>query len=268
MIVLGVGMRDAAVCSSVSAGKQIVLGRCYQSAQVSLGQCAFLILSQTGLLGRVGVHLRSRFPSKTYTTLCHSAHRLIPPPPYPTVVPAVLQPAPNQLVQNLPEGMRVPFARHRPSNIPSPPPLIPTSKPSDKPTFIQGGSILQVSQIMAIIIKLSLKKHHFPPSVYHCARIFFFFFFLPVCFCSCREHQARICPHTLMPCMGQRELRALEDPSLSVCQDSRTLPSLVKSQGRREGWRKHGRDLKKSLCPEYLVSENSLVLYGSVLKNH
>ncbi|KAK2816277.1 hypothetical protein Q7C36_022548 [Tachysurus vachellii] len=58
-------------------------------------------------------------------------------------VPPVLQPAPNQVVQNLPEGMRMPFARHRPPNIPSPPPLIPTSKPSDKPTFIQGGSILQ-----------------------------------------------------------------------------------------------------------------------------
>ncbi|KAI5615606.1 nuclear receptor corepressor 1 isoform X2 [Silurus asotus] len=58
-------------------------------------------------------------------------------------VPPVLQPTPNQVVQTLPDGMRVPFTRHRPPNIPSPPPLIPTSKPSDKPTFIQGGSILQ-----------------------------------------------------------------------------------------------------------------------------
>ncbi|KAI1902904.1 hypothetical protein AGOR_G00021110 [Albula goreensis] len=57
---------------------------------------------------------------------------------------SVLQPAPNQLMQNLPEGVRVTFSRHsRPANIPSPPPLIPTSKPSDKPSFIQGGSISQ-----------------------------------------------------------------------------------------------------------------------------
>ncbi|XP_076851752.1 nuclear receptor corepressor 1-like isoform X5 [Brachyhypopomus gauderio] len=58
-------------------------------------------------------------------------------------VPPVLQPAPNQMVQNHPDVMRMPFSRHRPANIPSPPPLIPTSKPSDKPAFIQGGSILQ-----------------------------------------------------------------------------------------------------------------------------
>ncbi|XP_035383227.1 nuclear receptor corepressor 1 isoform X4 [Electrophorus electricus] len=58
-------------------------------------------------------------------------------------IPPVLQPAPNQMVQNLPDGMRMTFSRHRPANIPSPPPLIPTSKPSDKPSFIQGGSILQ-----------------------------------------------------------------------------------------------------------------------------
>uniref|UniRef100_A0A667ZY04 Nuclear receptor corepressor 1 n=1 Tax=Myripristis murdjan TaxID=586833 RepID=A0A667ZY04_9TELE len=59
-------------------------------------------------------------------------------------VPPVLHPAPNQLVQNLPDGVRVTFNRHsRPPNIPSPPPLIPTSKPTDKPSFIQGGSISQ-----------------------------------------------------------------------------------------------------------------------------
>ncbi|KPP67859.1 hypothetical protein Z043_113504 [Scleropages formosus] len=59
-------------------------------------------------------------------------------------VPPVLQPAPNQVVQNLVDGARVTFSRHsRPANIPSPPPLIPTSKPSDKPSFIQGGSISQ-----------------------------------------------------------------------------------------------------------------------------
>ncbi|KAJ8275776.1 hypothetical protein COCON_G00075280 [Conger conger] len=57
---------------------------------------------------------------------------------------SVLQPAPNQLLQSLADGVRVTFSRHsRPANIPSPPPLIPTSKPSDKPAFIQGGSISQ-----------------------------------------------------------------------------------------------------------------------------
>ncbi|XP_056140734.1 nuclear receptor corepressor 1 [Lampris incognitus] len=73
------------------------------------------------------------------------------PQPDPTVpnasrysVPPVLHPAPNQLVQSLPDGVRVTFNRHsRPPNIPSPPPLIPTSKPTDKPSFIQGGSISQ-----------------------------------------------------------------------------------------------------------------------------
>ncbi|XP_026067048.1 nuclear receptor corepressor 1-like isoform X4 [Carassius auratus] len=57
-------------------------------------------------------------------------------------VPPVLQPAPNQAVQNL-SDVRMTFSRHRPPNIPSPPPLIPTSKPTDKPSFIQGGSISQ-----------------------------------------------------------------------------------------------------------------------------
>uniref|UniRef100_A0A8C7JSK5 Nuclear receptor corepressor 1 n=1 Tax=Oncorhynchus kisutch TaxID=8019 RepID=A0A8C7JSK5_ONCKI len=63
----------------------------------------------------------------------------------PTIVDReVLQPAPNQVVQSLPDGVRVTFSRHsRPANIPSPPPLIPTSKPTDKPSFIQGGSISQ-----------------------------------------------------------------------------------------------------------------------------
>uniref|UniRef100_A0A4W6ETM5 Nuclear receptor corepressor 1 n=1 Tax=Lates calcarifer TaxID=8187 RepID=A0A4W6ETM5_LATCA len=59
-------------------------------------------------------------------------------------VPPVLHPAPNQLVQSMPDGVRVTFSRpSRPPNIPSPPPLIPTTKPTDKPSFIQGGSISQ-----------------------------------------------------------------------------------------------------------------------------
>ncbi|KAK1882571.1 hypothetical protein KUDE01_023352, partial [Dissostichus eleginoides] len=59
-------------------------------------------------------------------------------------VPPVLHPAPNQLVQSMADGVRVTFSRpSRPPNIPSPPPLIPTTKPTDKPSFIQGGSISQ-----------------------------------------------------------------------------------------------------------------------------
>ncbi|XP_051530915.1 nuclear receptor corepressor 1-like isoform X5 [Myxocyprinus asiaticus] len=57
-------------------------------------------------------------------------------------VPPVLHPAPNQAGQNL-SDVRMTFSRNRPPNIPSPPPLIPTSKPTDKPSFIQGGSISQ-----------------------------------------------------------------------------------------------------------------------------
>uniref|UniRef100_A0A673BA43 Nuclear receptor corepressor 1 n=1 Tax=Sphaeramia orbicularis TaxID=375764 RepID=A0A673BA43_9TELE len=58
-------------------------------------------------------------------------------------VGGVLHP-PNQLVQNMADGVRVTFSRpSRPPNIPSPPPLIPTTKPTDKPSFIQGGSISQ-----------------------------------------------------------------------------------------------------------------------------
>uniref|UniRef100_A0A673LQP2 Nuclear receptor corepressor 1-like n=1 Tax=Sinocyclocheilus rhinocerous TaxID=307959 RepID=A0A673LQP2_9TELE len=53
----------------------------------------------------------------------------------------VLQPAPNQAMQTL-SDVRMAFPRHRSSNIPSPPPLI-HSKPTDKPSFIQGGSISQ-----------------------------------------------------------------------------------------------------------------------------
>uniref|UniRef100_A0A3P9NJB4 Nuclear receptor corepressor 1 n=1 Tax=Poecilia reticulata TaxID=8081 RepID=A0A3P9NJB4_POERE len=56
----------------------------------------------------------------------------------------VLHPNPSQLVQSMSDGVRLPFNRHsRPPNIPSPPPLIPTNKPTDKPSFIQGGSISQ-----------------------------------------------------------------------------------------------------------------------------
>ncbi|XP_012726673.2 nuclear receptor corepressor 1 isoform X1 [Fundulus heteroclitus] len=70
-------------------------------------------------------------------------------PPFNTRSPTildrdVLHPSPNQLVQSMSDGVRLPFNRHsRPPNIPSPPPLIPTNKPTDKPSFIQGGSISQ-----------------------------------------------------------------------------------------------------------------------------
>ncbi|ELK15724.1 Nuclear receptor corepressor 1 [Pteropus alecto] len=59
-------------------------------------------------------------------------------------VPPVLQPAPHQVITNLPEGVRLPTTRPtRP-----PPPLIPSSKTtvaSEKPSFILGGSISQAS---------------------------------------------------------------------------------------------------------------------------
>ncbi|XP_028278365.1 nuclear receptor corepressor 1 isoform X2 [Parambassis ranga] len=55
----------------------------------------------------------------------------------------VLHSAPNQLAQIMPDGVRVTYRHGLPPNIPSPPPLIPTTKPTDKPSFIQGGSISQ-----------------------------------------------------------------------------------------------------------------------------
>ncbi|XP_061753947.1 nuclear receptor corepressor 1 isoform X3 [Nerophis ophidion] len=87
-----------------------------------------------------------------------SPHRLSPrdlskssPQPDPNIpnaslysVPPVLHTAPNQLIQSLSDGARMTFSRpSRPPNIPSPPPLIPTTKPTDKPSFIHGGSISQ-----------------------------------------------------------------------------------------------------------------------------
>ncbi|XP_048222676.1 nuclear receptor corepressor 1 isoform X22 [Perognathus longimembris pacificus] len=55
----------------------------------------------------------------------------------------VLQPAPHQVITNLPEGVRLPTTT-RPTR--PPPPLIPSSKTtvaSEKPSFIMGGSISQ-----------------------------------------------------------------------------------------------------------------------------
>ncbi|KAM9384950.1 nuclear receptor corepressor 1 isoform 2-T2 [Pholidichthys leucotaenia] len=69
-------------------------------------------------------------------------------PPFNTRSPTVLDrdvihQSPSQLVQGMSDGVRMTFSRtSRPPNIPSPPPLIPTTKP-DKPAFIQGGSISQ-----------------------------------------------------------------------------------------------------------------------------
>ncbi|XP_019401307.1 PREDICTED: nuclear receptor corepressor 1 isoform X2 [Crocodylus porosus] len=57
-------------------------------------------------------------------------------------VPPVLQPAPHQVITNIPEGVRL--STTRPTR--PPPPLIPSSKtsvPSEKPSFIMGGSISQ-----------------------------------------------------------------------------------------------------------------------------
>uniref|UniRef100_A0A8C8SDY3 Nuclear receptor corepressor 1 n=1 Tax=Pelusios castaneus TaxID=367368 RepID=A0A8C8SDY3_9SAUR len=57
-------------------------------------------------------------------------------------VPPVLQPAPHQVITNIPEGVRL--STTRPTR--PPPPLIPSSKTtmsSEKPSFIMGGSISQ-----------------------------------------------------------------------------------------------------------------------------
>ncbi|KAJ8266327.1 hypothetical protein GJAV_G00129140 [Gymnothorax javanicus] len=96
----------------------------------------------------VQAHAYSGRSASPYSRLSPREHSRTSPQPDANAtrysVPPVLQPAPNQLVQNLADGVRVTFPRHsRPPNIPSPPPLIPTSKPSDKPGFIHGGSISQ-----------------------------------------------------------------------------------------------------------------------------
>uniref|UniRef100_A0A8C3QLJ1 Nuclear receptor corepressor 1 n=1 Tax=Cyanoderma ruficeps TaxID=181631 RepID=A0A8C3QLJ1_9PASS len=60
----------------------------------------------------------------------------------PSVEWEVLQPAPHQVITNIPEGVRL--STTRPTR--PPPPLIPSSKtsvPSEKPSFIMGGSISQ-----------------------------------------------------------------------------------------------------------------------------
>ncbi|XP_078080657.1 nuclear receptor corepressor 1 isoform X5 [Mustelus asterias] len=62
-------------------------------------------------------------------------------------VPPVLQPAPHQMMQATAEGGKLVITRPaRPSNIPSPPPLIPSTKPplsTEKSSFTVGGSISQ-----------------------------------------------------------------------------------------------------------------------------
>lgn len=81
---------------------------------------------------------------------------------------AVLHPVSNQLVQGIPDGVRVTFSRpSRPANIPSPPPLIPTTKPTDKPSFIQGGSISQVKhpKVMLHFLNDSVKTPCFLQSL-------------------------------------------------------------------------------------------------------
>lgn len=71
-----------------------------------------------------------------------------------------LQPAPHQVITNLPEGVRLPTTRPtRP-----PPPLIPSSKTtvaSEKPSFILGGSISQVKWLLfpvAVLLNMALVK--------------------------------------------------------------------------------------------------------------
>ncbi|XP_013767507.1 nuclear receptor corepressor 1 isoform X3 [Pundamilia nyererei] len=86
-------------------------------------------------------------PGSPYRLSPRELRKASPDPNAPNVscysVPPVLHPATTQLVQNIPDGGRMTFRTIRPPNIPSPPPLIPTTKPTDKPSFIQGGSISQ-----------------------------------------------------------------------------------------------------------------------------
>lgn len=112
------------------------------------------------------------------------------------VLPPVLHPAPNQLVQSMADGVRVTFSRpSRPPNIPSPPPLIPTTKPTDKPSFIQGGSISQVRHqgVMAKVYwwlsGVLLLLHFYTTDIHTKAKskpqwfpveYFYFIFFLPL----------------------------------------------------------------------------------------
>lgn len=77
----------------------------------------------------------------------------------------VLQPAPHQVITNLPEGGRLPTTRPtRP-----PPPLIPSSKTtmaSEKPSFIMGGSISQVKCFFFManfLMNIALVKLFPPP---------------------------------------------------------------------------------------------------------
>uniref|UniRef100_A0A673BA37 Nuclear receptor corepressor 1 n=1 Tax=Sphaeramia orbicularis TaxID=375764 RepID=A0A673BA37_9TELE len=92
---------------------------------------------------------RPPFNTRSPTILDRDGRNMPPPKSDPPILdpdgrdPPILHP-PNQLVQNMADGVRVTFSRpSRPPNIPSPPPLIPTTKPTDKPSFIQGGSISQ-----------------------------------------------------------------------------------------------------------------------------
>ncbi|XP_067350893.1 nuclear receptor corepressor 1 isoform X2 [Channa argus] len=121
--------------------------------------CSPTVLDRDGkLLSYMPYDMKLAMDQETHSGRPGSPYRLSPrdlskasPQPEPNTpsasrysVPPVLHSAPNQLVQSMTDGVRVPFGRHsRPSNIPSPPPLIPTTKPTDKPSFIQGGSISQ-----------------------------------------------------------------------------------------------------------------------------
>uniref|UniRef100_A0A8C2W503 Nuclear receptor corepressor 1 n=1 Tax=Chinchilla lanigera TaxID=34839 RepID=A0A8C2W503_CHILA len=86
--------------------------------------------ARSASLGRLSPREVSKaVPQPDRSTACYS-------------VPPVLQPAPHQVITNLPEGVRL--STTRPTR--PPPPLIPSSKTtvaSEKPSFIMGGSISQ-----------------------------------------------------------------------------------------------------------------------------
>lgn len=116
------------------------------------------------------------------------------------ILSTVLHPAANQLVQSMTDGVRVTFSRpSRPPNIPSPPPLIPTTKPTDKPSFIQGGSISQVRHQVDEVYCWTRKPHttdilmrtNLKGSLEFClplaVQFFFFPKWVPILFCSCKQ---------------------------------------------------------------------------------
>lgn len=182
-------------------------------------------------MGQAGVPLRSGICWTTFTDLCDYAHRLI------SLLDLLLFPQScSLLLTRQSKTFQMECVCH--SHVTGPPTFRPhlhsslhpnprTSPPSSREDpFYRYVGLKVLSEFAGAVI------------------LFYFIFLavlIPVCFCSHREHQAHICPHTLMSCMGKREPRALEDPSLLACQDNRTLPNLVRESGKEGVWSKQSR---------------------------